>query len=69
MTTSWIYLAAPLFTQAEIAFNQSLADKLTAAGYSVYLPQQQCLGTTDPIELFNIGIRGLDTAIAIRFEL
>ncbi|WP_158260519.1 hypothetical protein [Chlorogloea sp. CCALA 695] len=47
--TSSIYLAAPLFTQAEVAFNQSLADQLTAACYSVYLPQQQCAGTTDPI--------------------
>ena len=43
--TSSIYLAAPLFTQAEVAFNQSLADQLTAAGYSVYLPQQQCAGS------------------------
>lgn len=60
--TSWIYFAAPLFTQAEIAFNKSLADQLEAARYKVYLPQQQCLGTTDPIELFNICLRGLDSA-------
>lgn len=60
--TSLIYLAAPLFTQAEVAFNQSLADQLTAAGYSIYLPPQQCAGTTDPMELFNICIRGLDSA-------
>ena len=59
---SWIYFAAPLFTQAEIAFNKSLADQLEAAGYEVYLPQQQCAGTTDPIELFNICLRGLDSA-------
>ncbi len=60
--SSWIYFAAPLFTQAEIVFNHSLADQLEAAGYTVYLPQQQCAGTTDPIELFNICIRGLDKA-------
>ncbi len=60
--TSWIYFAAPLFTQAEIAFNKSLADQLEAARYKVYLPQQQCAGTTDPIELFNICLRGLDSA-------
>lgn len=60
--TSWIYFAAPLFTQAEIAFNKSLADQLEAARYKVYLPQKQCAGTTDPIELFNICIRGLDKA-------
>lgn len=60
--TSLIYLAAPLFTQAEIVFNKSLADQLETAGYKVYLPQQQCAGTTDLIELFNICIRGLDKA-------
>ncbi len=60
--TSWLYFAAPLFTQAEIVFNRSLADQLEAAGYEVYLPQQQCAGTTDPTELFNICIRGLDNA-------
>ncbi len=60
--TSWIYLAAPLFTQAEIAFNQSLADQLEAAGYKIYLPQQQCLGITDPIALFDKCIQGLDKA-------
>jgi len=27
-STSWIYLAGPLFTQAEIGFNQRLADRL-----------------------------------------
>jgi nucleoside 2-deoxyribosyltransferase len=49
--TSWLYFAAPLFTQAEIVFNQSLANQLEAAGYAVYLPQQQCAQTTDTIEI------------------
>jgi nucleoside 2-deoxyribosyltransferase len=61
-STSWIYLAGPLFTQAEIGFNQRLADRLRTAGYSVYLPQQECSGITDPIELFEICIWGLDGA-------
>ena len=60
--TSSIYFAAPLFTQAEIVFNQRLADQLEAAGYTIYLPQQQCAGTTDPTELFNICIRGLESS-------
>jgi len=49
-----------LFTQAEIGF-QRLADRLRT-GYSVYLPQQECSGITDPIELFEICIWGLDGA-------
>lgn len=60
--SKWIYMAGPLFSIAEIAFNQSLADRLTKEGYSIYLPQRECFGITDPQELFNICIRGLDGA-------
>ncbi len=35
-----IYLAAPLFTEAERQFNLSLAARLEAAGYKVFLPQR-----------------------------
>jgi nucleoside 2-deoxyribosyltransferase len=34
-----LYIAAPLFTEAERAFNQVLARELEAAGHKVYLPQ------------------------------
>ncbi len=44
ISSGWIYLAAPLFTQAEIYFNQNLADCLTNAGYTIYLPQKECQG-------------------------
>ena len=35
-----IYLAGPLFTEAERRFNSALCDGLTAAGHDVYLPQR-----------------------------
>lgn len=35
-----IYFAAPLFSQAECYFNQSLAEKLETLGYLVFLPQR-----------------------------
>lgn len=35
-----IYLAAPLFTEAERQFNLRLAARLEAAGYKVFLPQR-----------------------------
>jgi nucleoside 2-deoxyribosyltransferase len=57
--SQWIYFAAPLFTQAEINFNQSLADRLIQAGYTVYLPQKECQGMTDPDIIFATCIRGL----------
>ncbi|MCS6813939.1 MAG: nucleoside 2-deoxyribosyltransferase [Cyanobacteria bacterium] len=58
----WIYLAGPLFTQAEITFNRWLAAQLRSAGYTIYLPQEECSGVTDPQELFAICMKGLDRA-------
>ena len=36
-----IYLAAPLFTEAERAYNKRLKRKLETAGWKVYLPQDE----------------------------
>lgn len=66
MTLSpWIYLAGPLFTQAEITFNNWLAARLRSAGYTIYLPQEECSGVTDPQELFAICMKGLDGAALV----
>lgn len=35
-----VYFAAPLFSQAECHFNQSLTEKLEVLGYQVFLPQR-----------------------------
>lgn len=35
-----IYFAAPLFSEAELAFNADLCATLEAAGYEVFLPQR-----------------------------
>ncbi len=39
-----IYLAGPLFTAAERAFNADLAGRLRAAGHGVLVPQEFCAG-------------------------
>ena len=36
-----IYLAGPLFTASELAFNRELRDLLERAGHEVWLPQEQ----------------------------
>ena len=36
-----VYLAGPLFTEAERAFNGTLAVRLEADGHTVYLPQRE----------------------------
>ncbi len=38
----FIYLAAPLFSQAELLFNAQLASYLQQQGYSIFLPQAHC---------------------------
>jgi nucleoside 2-deoxyribosyltransferase len=45
---SKVYLAAPLFSDAERAYNIMLRDLLTADGYPVYLPQEAGEGTGGP---------------------
>ncbi|EJN60809.1 nucleoside 2-deoxyribosyltransferase [Halogranum rubrum] len=42
MTLS-IYYAAPLFTQAELDFNERVVEMLEAEGYDVFLPQRDGL--------------------------
>jgi nucleoside 2-deoxyribosyltransferase len=43
-----IYLAAPLFSDAERAYNVVLRDLLAAHGYPVYLPQETGEGLAGP---------------------
>ena len=40
-TSVRVYLAAPLFSEAETRYNRHLRDLLCQAGYEVYLPQEQ----------------------------
>ena len=62
---SQVYLAAPLFSDAERAFNLKLRDILTANGYLVYLPQEAGEGgeeTGRDRAIFENHIRALDAA-------
>jgi nucleoside 2-deoxyribosyltransferase len=65
-----IYLAGPLFTQAERAWNRALAEALTVAGHSVFLPQEEvkALESLDADTIFRIdldGVRSADALVAI----
>ncbi len=35
-----VYLAAPLFSEAELDFNRKLRDEIKGAGFNVFLPQE-----------------------------
>jgi nucleoside 2-deoxyribosyltransferase len=43
-----IYFAAPLFSEAELAFNAELAAELEAAGHEVFLPQRDGVEADKP---------------------
>jgi nucleoside 2-deoxyribosyltransferase len=62
-----IYLAGPLFTQAERDFNQSLAAQLSASGYWIFLPQQECVGREgeDIYKTCLAGLRSAEIVVAI----
>jgi nucleoside 2-deoxyribosyltransferase len=65
-----IYLAAPLFTQAERAWNKALATSLTRLGHEVFLPQE-AIGALDALEAHAIflldvgGVRAADALVAV----
>lgn len=65
-----IYLAGPLFTQAERAWNRRLADALVDGGHVVFLPQEevQAITTLQADAIFGVdvdGVRAADAVVAV----
>ena len=65
-----LYLAGPLFTQAERAWNRLLADALAGAGHDVFLPQDEvkAIATLEADAIFRIdaeGVRAAEAVVAI----
>ncbi len=65
-----LYLAGPLFTQAERSWNLQLAALIAEAGHSVFLPQTevQAIETLDARTIFQVdldGVRSADAVVAI----
>jgi nucleoside 2-deoxyribosyltransferase len=62
-----LYLAGPLFTQAERSWNLRLAALLSGAGHSVFLPQAevQTMASLDADAVFRADVDGVRTADAI----
>jgi nucleoside 2-deoxyribosyltransferase len=54
-----IYLAAPLFSDAEKAYNQKVARELEEAGFDVFLPQLGCPGSEGIEDIFECCIDNL----------
>jgi nucleoside 2-deoxyribosyltransferase len=57
-----IYLAGPLFTVAERAFNAALAKELRRLGYFVFLPQEGEPREVTAKAIFEMDVKGIDDA-------
>ena len=55
-----VYLAGPLFTAAERAFNVRLRDLLVASGYEVWLPQDHEPRDKGPAAIFRKDVEGIE---------
>ena len=60
-----IYMAGPLFSTAELAFNRELADLLRKQGHEVFLPQEHEQRKDLPAAIFASDLKGLDWADAV----
>lgn len=59
-----LYLAGPLFSSAERAWNAELARRLRVAGHEVFLPQDKEKGM-DAASIFRTDVEGIDQADAL----
>jgi nucleoside 2-deoxyribosyltransferase len=57
-----IYLAGPLFTAAERAFNRRLRDSLQQFGYDIWLPQEHEPRSRAAMDIFLADVQGLDSS-------
>jgi len=63
-----VYLAGPLFTQAERDFDSTLAARLEGAGYTVFLPQRDsppATGEGYPGRVFKADVEALKQAAVV----
>jgi nucleoside 2-deoxyribosyltransferase len=59
-----VYLAAPLFSEAECDFNRKLRDEIKSAGFNVFLPQEDSNNIKDETNrqkiIFNKNLKGIE---------
>jgi nucleoside 2-deoxyribosyltransferase len=61
-----VYLAAPLFSEAECDFNLKLRDELISAGFKVFLPQEDSNNVKDMLDrqeiIFDKNLKGIENS-------
>ncbi|CAG1008480.1 MAG: nucleoside 2-deoxyribosyltransferase [Candidatus Methanoperedens sp.] len=61
-----VYIAAPLFSEAECDFNRKLRDEIISAGFKVFLPQEDSNNIKDMKDrqkiIFNKNLKGIENS-------
>jgi len=61
-----VYLAAPLFSEAECDFNRKLRDEIKGAGFNVFLPQEDSNNIKDEASrqkiIFTKNLKGIENS-------
>ncbi len=60
-----LYVAGPLFTEAERLYLEGLADRLTAAGHDCFVPHLQTVEPYDAASIFAVDSAGLHESEAM----
>lgn len=60
-----IYIAAPLFSEAEKAYNQKIGGEIEEAGHDVFLPQVGCPGPEGIFECCIDNLNKCDAVVAV----
>jgi nucleoside 2-deoxyribosyltransferase len=60
-----IYLAAPLFSEAERTYNEKIKVALEKAGFQVFLPQEGCEGPEDIFQCCIVNLKKCDAVLAV----
>lgn len=59
-----VYLAAPLFSEAECEFNRKITEELHSIGFNVFLPQEDSNNAHDKIDrqkiIFDKNLKGIE---------
>ncbi len=62
-----VYVAGPLFSEADRAFLEVLGDAIAAAGFHPFVPHRQELASLDPATVYasdGVGLRGAAAVVA-----
>ena len=64
-----IYIAGPLFSEGERAFNLLIEERCIDAGFKTYLPQRDCIKANESASLLVANLDGIDVDSGTAWEI